>query len=285
MGLYYKGEAIYKNITSSNYRIVDFATGTDEQIKKMLEAHYQGKINIANYWKVGDTRRIYINSTSAASNNSSAHAAQYMNIVIYDFNHDDLSTPINGVSKAAVTIGFKEAMGNNGNQETEYYWGKAHSPINNTDNYSGSPLRNWLNGGLLNALPSTLSPLIKEVNKKNLAQHNSTTGSPLITKDKIWLLSYPEAFGTATYNVYLNNNNPEDWEDTQYEYLKDINNRIKYVNNGGNPSNVAVSYWLRSPMSQYDGTYGYRWGLGYRNGTANFAHGNERYSIAPAFCL
>lgn len=264
------------------FTIVDFAMGTDAQIAAMLEKHYSGDIDITNYWHVGDTRIVHINATNSGTIN---HVTQNMTMVIMGFNHDDLVTPINGKDKAAVTIGFRETMGNNGTAEYEYYWGGAHSPINASDNYSKSPLRTWLNNGLFNALPVTFSSLIKEVNKKNLTQHTSTSGAPLITKDKIWLLSYPEVFGTTTYSNYLNGNSVSNWEGTQYEYLKDISNRIKYINNDGNPRNDAVLYWLRSPLSMYDSTYGYRWGLVYRNGTTNFAHGNEKYSIAPAFCL
>ena len=42
--------------------IVPWSTGTDEQIAAMLEAHYAGKINIWDYWSIGQERVVHLNS-------------------------------------------------------------------------------------------------------------------------------------------------------------------------------------------------------------------------------
>ena len=44
--------------------IVPWSTGTDEQIAAMLEAHYAGKINIWDYWSIGQERVVHLNSIS-----------------------------------------------------------------------------------------------------------------------------------------------------------------------------------------------------------------------------
>ena len=97
LGLVYNGDLIYKGKPS--YEIVDFATGTDEQIAAMLEAHYDGKINISDYWHIGDTRTVHINASGKSGDYTTSHAAQDMQMVIMDFNHDDLSKSINGKNR------------------------------------------------------------------------------------------------------------------------------------------------------------------------------------------
>ena len=216
--LHVTGNVTVKGTVKQPPKIVTFADGTDAEIAAMLEAHYRGDINIEEYWNVGDTRVVHINTTNSGT---ASHVAQNMNMVIMDFNHDDLSTPINGVSKAAVSVGFREMMGNNGTSENEYYWGSKHAPVADDENYSASPLRTWLNGGLLNALPSTFSSIIKEVNKKNLVYHSKADKAPLITRDKIWLLSYPEMFGTQSYSYYKGNPTVEG---EQYQYFATSSN-------------------------------------------------------------
>ena len=79
----------------------------------MLDAHYRGDINIEDYWHVGDTRVVHIDATNSGTQD---HAAQNMTMVIMDFNHDDLTTPINNRTKAAVSVGFREVL-----EEPEYY--------------------------------------------------------------------------------------------------------------------------------------------------------------------
>ncbi len=274
--MYIAGQKIYK----SGLKIVSFHDGTDAEISAMLDAHYSGQINISDYWKVGDTRVIHIDATNSGTK---PHVAQNMTIVIYGFDHDNLSSRIGNREKAAVTVGFREALGFNGSNENEYYWGSSRSLVNNTDNYPDSPLRTWLNGSLLNAMPSTFSSLIKEVQKWNLAMH--TDYIPLISLEKIWLLSYPEVFGQVIYTHYINGGSVGEWEGTQYDYMKTSSNRMKKANNNGAPGSSGAYYWLRSPSSRGDSYGGFFWCCVGTDGTAYSYGGTVTRGLAPAFCL
>ncbi len=228
-----------------------------------------------------------------------------MTIVIMDFDHDELVTPIGDKTKAAVTIGFKEALANAGVKEEEYYWGsQKETAFTDNDNYSESPLRNYLNQNLLNALPSTFKLTIKEVNKKNSSRHSTAKGSdPLLTQDKIWLLSYPEIYGNTSYSNYQNGNTSytyEYWpgwgttevlsesieflEGAQYEYMKTTSNRTKYKNNNGTASSSTAYYWLRSPASNSGGSLGYSFIYMGSSGPATNNYNGIR-ELAPCFCL
>lgn len=268
--------------------LVTFADGTDAEISAMLNAHYNGDINIGNYWSVGDERVIQLSATTANAPYSSVnHAAQQMTIVILDIEHDNLVTPVNGRTKAAITVGCKEMLGNNGTLEEEYYWGSSHVPVVNSDDYGESPLREYLNNDFKNSLPSTFRSMIKTVEKSNLATHISSS-LLTISRDDVFLPSYPEVFGISSYEYYLSNGDVWNYEGNQYEYFKTSNHRQKFPNNNGTSEGVIHSYYwlLRSPSSDYfnDDT-GYGWCQVLPTGEPSRITGNEQRGLAPVFAL
>ena len=270
------------NCIIKSLEIVTWSSGTDEQIAAMLEAHYNGDIDVSEYWAVGDIRTVHLSSFSSGS---VTHVEQDIQMTIIDFKHDDLAESINGVSKAAITVNTKPTLANANSHEREYYWGSSHYPVQDTDNYSGSPLRTKLNTDFINAMPSTFSSMIKSVVKKNFTTHLKSSKATVNTTDKAFLLSYPEVFGTATYSQYKEGDAVGDYEGTQYKYFETASNRKKYYNNNGVDGSTADVYWLRSPSSDYTSTYGYYWCSVYSSGSANYSSGYGTYGLALAFCL
>ena len=276
----YKEEEIEN---SKTLEIVSWKEGTDEQIATMIEAHYAGQIDISDYWNIGDVRTISISSFSSGSR---IHAAQNIQLVIIGIKHDDLTTSINGKSKAAITVQTKQLLGNAGNAESEYYWGSSHYPVDNNENWSNNPLRTYLNTNFYNALSTTtFRSLIKTVTKKNLSTHTGTT--TINTSDKIFLPSYPEVFGTTTYSNYISGGAVSNYEGSQYNYFSTSSNRIKYWNNNGANSSTAFHWWLRSPSSYYGSSYGYCWCFVNSVGTAYYYTGSgySTYGLAPCFAI
>ena len=270
VGIAYKGDIIYYN----GLKMVTFADGTDEEIASMLEAHYQGKIDISKYWSVGDTRTVQL--TNLGSSGSHSQSNQKMTMVIIGINHDNLKEPIGIRDKAAITVQCRELLG------SEYYWGENVSKVANEDNYTNNPLRNWLNGAFVNAMPLTFGGLVKTVNKKNLKYHTKTDEAPIISEDKAFLLSYPEVFGSQSYTYYKGS---QTYEGTQYKYYQTSSNRIKYDNDNGNKGGYTEFWWLRSPASFY-GTYTYTWITVNKDGQAKDIYPtNSGVYLAPAFCL
>ena len=217
--------------TDSTPEIVTFQDGTDEQIAKMLDAHYKGKINIEDYWSVGDARQVQLNAMSSGTGADETHVKQLMTMVIIGLNHDDLKEQAGSRTKAAVTIQCREILGNKGTVEDGYYWGSIvqDENVKLDTNYSQSPRRIWLNGTFINSMPSTFNTLIKTVVKKNLNSHVTTTDWST-TEDKAFLLSYPEVFGNASEKFYYGN---QKLEGNQYPYYKIALNQTKYINNNG----------------------------------------------------
>lgn len=73
-------------------------------ISTVLTAHYNGIVNLADYWQVGD-ERIYT-LTDAGNYSNTPPVVRYAHCVILDFNKDDLITSIGNRNKAAITIGY-----------------------------------------------------------------------------------------------------------------------------------------------------------------------------------
>lgn len=117
----------------------------------------------------------------------------------------------------------------------------------NTNNYSTSDIRTYLNSTVLGRFSTAIQNAIQAV---PLACHNNTTA--VTCTDKIWLLSFAEVgFGTNTYAPV---------EGTALSYFTDNNKRIKTLNGS------AAYWWLRTP---YTGTTTYSWGVSNAGTSAN----------------
>lgn len=257
-------------------KIVTFASGTDAEIAKMIQAHYNDKINIADYWSVGDTRSVSLSDMSATGVGES-HRAQTVQFVIGDFEHDDLATPINGHTKAAITLLQKDCLMdatsasnvNNGSVDTEK--GYMNSSNTNVGGWKNCARRTWCNNVFFAALPSAWQSMVKTVNKKVSVGNNSSTIETV--QDNIFLAAEIEIFGSTTYSFA--------GEGTQYQYYKNATaNRYKMPKY--NSSYVSNIYWERSP---YSGNTTYFCRVhGDGSASAN-AYASNTYGVAPNLCI
>ena len=258
-------------------KIVTFADGTDEEIAKMIQAHYNDKINIADYWAVGDTRTVSLSAMSATGVGES-HRAQDVQFVIGDFEHDDLTTPINGHSKSAVTLLQKDCLMdatsasnvNNGSYDTE----KGYMNITNTNvgGWKNCARRAWCNNVFFAALPSTWQSMVKTVNKKSGTGGGSSSGTE-VTTDKIFLAAEIEIFGSTTYSV--------SGEGTQYQYYKNATaNRYKMPK--WNSYSVSYVYWERSPRSGYTTSF---CNVDYNGDAYDREAASNAWGVAPCLCI
>lgn len=256
-------------------KIVTFASGTDAEIAKMIQAHYNDKINIADYWAIGDTRSVSLSAMSATGVGES-HRAQTVNLVILGFDHDDLATAINGHSKAAVSVGLKDCLMdatsasnvNNGSADTEK--GYMNSTNTNAGGWKNCARRTWCNNVFFSALPSVWQSMVKTVNKKVSVGNNSSTIETV--QDKIFLAAEIEIFGSTTYSFA--------GEGTQYQYYKNATaNRYKMPK--WTSSYVSHIYWERSP---YSGNSARFCGVNF-SGSADTSSAGNAYGVAPCLCI
>lgn len=224
-------------------KIVTFASGTDEEIAKMIQAHYNNKIKISDYWAVGDTRTVSLSAMQATTVGES-HRAQNVQFVIGDFEHDDLTTSINNHSKAAVTLLQKDCLMDastastltNGTNNTEN--GYINSGATNVGGWSDCARRNWCNNEYIKALPVSWQSMIKTVEKHT--GKGSSSSDIEKTYDKVFLPSQIELTGATSVSA--------PGEGTQYQYYKNaIVNRHKMPMWDSAPRTVSSTYMTRSP--------------------------------------
>lgn len=263
------------SVELSLLKIVAFATGTDKEIAAMIEAHYNNKINISDYWAVGDTRNVSLSAMSATGVGES-HRAQTIQFVIGDFNHDDLTTPINGHTKAAMTLLQKDCLMDasnasnpvNGSGNTEN--GYMNSSSTNARGWKNCSRRAWCNNVYFSALPSAWQSMVKTVNKKTSIGNNQSTIETV--QDKIFLAAEIEIFGSATYSYA--------GEGTQYQYYKNATaNRCKMPK--WRSDRVSNIYWERSPLSGNTISYG----TVHLDGTSDSASSLSICGLAPCLCI
>lgn len=255
-------------------KIVTWADGTYAEISAMLDAHYAGTIDVSDYWSVGDVKSVSLSAMSATGVGES-HRAQTIEFAIADFGKDELSTPINGHTMAAITLtqvnclmdATSASNSNNGSRDTER--GYMNSSDTNVGGWTDCARRKWCNEVYYNALPSVFRSMVKEVNKKTSAGNQSSTINT--TKDKAFLLSESEIYGSTTYS--------KSGEGSQYEYYKTTANRYK-LPKWSSSSNSHI-YWDRSPYGS-DSTSFCLVGDG---GSASYSYASGAFGLAPCLCI
>ena len=268
-----------------NVEIVTFTDGTDEQIAAMINAYYNDQLTWEDMgWAVGDIRVIHLDAMQAPNPNSSnTWAAQDITVVIVAHDHTDLATPINGHTKACITVQTKEVM----NNCQAAYNDAGHIYVNGDSSYdmsftkwSNLYMRTYLNSTVLNAFSSTFKSAIKDSKHNRHTTYNGSASEEVT--DTLFLPSYPEIYGTASWTYYAVTNPTEG---TQFEYYQTTANRIKYGNNNGSSNNVAQYWWQGSASSYYTSSNGYYWCRVTTDGTAGINDGYLAYGLAPAFAM
>lgn len=254
-------------------KIVTFADGTDVEITKMIEAHYAGKINIGDYWAVGDKRTIHHNAMDATGVSESHKANDYVYVII-GIEHDDLVATINGKTKAAITIQTERMLyldtvsEYNSSYDTSHECGYMDSADTNSGGWEGCARRKWCNSVYKGCLPPYIQNMMKQV--KKLTSAGGWISTIETSNDYAFLPSEIEVFGSAEYSFA--------GEGEQYQYFKNATaNRYKKPRYSSDY--VSGYYWTRSPYSS-----GSFCGVGVGGGAGTYSAGYA-YGIAPCLCI
>lgn len=253
-----------KTITvSCNYLvIVDWKDGankgTDEQIKAMIDAADAGKINLSDYWSVGDERTVHLSAMTAGDGLDTAQPEQDVVLVLMD---------------TGIHSGYKDVN----NKTINFVWGqknclsgygRMNTSNTNSGSWNGCAMRTDLNNKYYSALPATFRSCLKQFNVITAQVYNGSTNQT--SQDYISLFAEKEVFGTTT-----NSNTTEAAALSQIEYYKTTSNRIK-KRNGSN-----YYWWERSPYSSGAGTF---CGVG-SGGNAGGYDASGTLGVAPFGCI
>ena len=267
-----------------------FATATNAQLAAMLDSYYYGDYTPeqvaelkTTYLPIGAKRRIHINAMEAIGVEDSHIAADY-DFIIIGHEHDDLLNPINGKTKALLTLHQERILFNDTSATTystnypsiEEGGGYINKPNTNKYSWIGTQRRTWCNEVYYNALPTYIKDMIKPVVKLTSAGNLSL--DIISSIDKVFILSITE-IGVDNPTAYFPN------EGERYPYFYDNNNILKSPIYSGGGSKSAY-WWSRSP---YIGTVTESGSTSFRCiiNTGSIARGTSASSmgIAPSFCI
>lgn len=256
-------------------KIVTFADGTDAEITKMIEAHYAGKINIGDYWAVGDKRTIHHNAMDATGVSESHRANDYAYVII-GIEHDDLVTAINGKTKAAITIQTERMLyldtttEYNASYNASHECGYINGSSTNSGGWEGCVRRTWCNNVYKKCLPTYIQNMMKQVKKLTSAGSRSSTIK--ISNDYAFLLSEIEIFGSAAYSYA--------GEGKQYQYFKNATAN-RYKKPRFDDSLVSGHYWERSPYFGSESRFCHV----DVSGNSHYNDASNSYGITLCLCL
>lgn len=256
-------------------KIVTFADGTLAEIDKMIKAHYAGKINIGDYWAVGDKRVIHHYAMDATGVSESHKANDYVYVII-GIEHDDLTTPINGKTKAAITIQTERMLyldtttEYNSSYDTSHECGYMNSSSTNVGGWKSCARREWCNSVYKGCLPPYIQNMMKSV--KKLTSVGNYSNEINISHDYAFLPSEIEIFG-STPNSFAGEGN-------QYQYFKNATAN-RYKKPIYSSSYVSGYYWTRSPHSSSSGSFCF---VGV-DGHAGANSAGSASGVAPCLCI
>ena len=238
----------------------------------------------ANYWAVGDTKRITLNGKVGAYTFSNFN----IDVFILGFNHNSskegsnrIHFQIGKVSGKAVAL--CDSQYNGSGSSAMFHMNSSDS---NSGGWNGSYMRKTLLGNsntpastlensLMAALPSDLLAVMKTVTKytDNTGGGSNSSGNVTATADYLFLLAEFEVFGTRYWaNQYEQNSQK------QYDYYKAGNSRVAYNHSA---VSTAVWWWLRSAYYSGSGSFcGVSTDGSYNGNNANYSAG-----LRPGFAV
>ena len=252
-----------EDLIVNGVKIVSWAEGTDAEIAAMVAGADQGKINLTDYWSIGDERIVHLSAIAANPNGAFINAMDEQDVVLVLMNEG-----YNNQAGINFVVGQKDCL----NQTVI---------MDRSNSYYGSwrdtDLRADLNSRYYNALPPNFKSILKPFNTVT-GESVPATGYVLQTvQDYISVFAEKEIFGNEQYHGY----EIEHEALSQIIYYTNINNRIKYINQNGTTS--ASKYWQRSPVYV-------TWGDGYDgavsvNGTNVYNWIASNCGVAPFMCI
>ena len=212
----------------------------------------------ANYWAVGDTKRITLNGKVGAYTFSNFN----VDVFILGFNHNSTKEGTHRIHFLLGKIGGKfVGLVDSYYDPSGYTTTSGAFTMNTSDTNSGgwakTQMRSTVLGAasdptnptantLLAALPADLRAVMKSVTKytDNTGGGSNSASAVTATTDYLWLLAEFEVFGSRTYA-----NSSEPSSQAQYEYFKAGNSKIAYKHSA---AETAAAWRLRSPYYSND---------------------------------
>lgn len=235
----------------TDVEIVDWTNGSDEQVVAMVQAADKGRINLHDYWNVGQARRIEVGNIG--DDGYVFRAGVPMNqvpvdLVLVDYGENYLlSKPTETRTTGNFIVQYKYALPVDGalgarfftsSKEYEWIWDKK---------FQDCLMDEWMNIGLAEDWfipnhPAYFQSIMKTV-KVPFAADGTTGNSVEYLGRQCFFPSETEIFGRAVHTHSFEETYCHQWT----YYAIDNENRKRYRGITGTISDSPVAYWTRSP--------------------------------------
>lgn len=199
-----------------NFQIVSWADGTDAQIAAMLSAHEKGKINIYDYWSVGDERVVTLSAAEANYTTiDGSFAEQEVTFVLLNEGGYNLTDG----TECIFVVGQKNSLA-----ETSIHSKSAE--FSTSYAWANEEFGQWCNSEYYNSLPEGFRAIFREYVFAGFGGSDYD-----YTK-------YETYFNLPSLYSILSTGNSAG-ELYQFKYYTNSSNRIKLLGNSGQ----AAAYW------------------------------------------
>ena len=249
------------DVIVNGVKIVSFRDGTDEEIAAMLAGHDAGKINIYDYWTIGNGRYVDVDALPSGWDNGNGKG----------FEADKVLIQLLDTSYGNNDIHFLFGLAVNGIQTR--YCDYMNATDTNAGGWRDCARRYWCNNILYNGIDSGFRSLMKQFDVITAVYETSTD----TTSDYLAL--------PACTELWKNISKDEDRrKDTIYPIEKTVLKRIKAFGMKPNdllqPDHMWMFAWFRSPVPNSDTDFG-------RNSTVRYQYraGCNDWPIIPIGCI
>lgn len=260
--------------------IVTWASGTDAQIVAMVEAADAGKIDLTDYWSIGDKRSVSL-SAMAATGVGESHRAQNVVLLLADKNNSNYEyvTATSGRTYCNFVVHQESCLASTDSGTTlDSEIGYMNSSGTNAGGWNACARRTWCNNVYYNAIPSTLKSIFKQVKVKAMNGGNQSGTTLVTSNDYCFLPAAKEVFyGTVPNDTYAYSN-PTEWNAlSTWKYYETKTNRVKKMGLSG----VECYWWERSPYRNYAWSFCFV----YDYGSDSQSAATSTYGLAPSGCI
>lgn len=259
-------------ILVTDIEIVSWANGSDEQILAMVQAADEGRINLHNYWSIGEEREVTLQDVGDDGYLAiSGMPATYNKLVIMDY--ADNYELVNAVGdkrtgnfilqyKYGLPIPLKVSAAIKYDPEDidKDEWWNNGLIYEYSGGFFNSSLDDWLNGqpaehSWKQSQDPLISAIIKPVKVFGIERYDSQA---TVEYSRLWFLpTEKEVFGT------LSHSSPAESRSKWWAYYKiDKQNRLKYISSVRGIQTTPSTWWTRSPLvfsGDQEGSNGSGW--------------------------
>lgn len=214
-------------IVAEPWETITFADASDADIVKMVQAADDGRINLADYWHVGDERVVHLSAMEATGVGES-HAEQDVTFVLMNAGGKMLA---DGETECSFIVGMKDSLNEFGSMNLTSIC---------AGGWDSCARRTWCNSVFYNSIPSSIRPIFKQIKNKTANGGSDATAS-VESVDFFALPAEYEVGGafnqsSSTYESGL----------IQFEWYQNTDNRKK------KREGVNNTWFLRSPSRVLD---------------------------------